>query len=423
MGRTQTNRRPGVVWLLTTALMIVGMSQAYAQDSADGKGDANAAASQASTSKPSFEVYGFAMLDIGQNFKQIHPDWYDTLRVTKLPTFKDEFGKDNSTFAGVRQSRLGVRSSTPTDFGDLKTTFEFELFGTGVDSGQTTFRLRHAYGELGAFGAGQTWSPFMDPDVFPNSLEYWGPTGMVFFRNVQLRWMPIKGDTSLTLALERPGASADQGVYADRIELQDIKPRFPLPDFSAAYKYGSKWGYVRAAGMLREMKWDDLNNDQFDLSGSATGWGINLSSNLNASKSDVVRLQFVFGEGIQNYMNDAPVDVGIVNQLQNPVTPIKGEALPIIGIVAFVDHTWNSMFTSTFGYSMTDIDNSEAQAPNAYRRGHYALGNVLYTPVPNVMLGGEFQWGRRENFSDGFHSDGVKLQFSFKYNFSYKVGG
>ena len=75
----------------------------------------------------------------------------------------------------------------------LKTQFEFELFGTGVDEGQTTFRLRHAYGELGAFGAGQTWSPFMDPDVFPNSLEYWGPTGMVFFRNVQVRWMPVQG--------------------------------------------------------------------------------------------------------------------------------------------------------------------------------------------------------------------------------------
>jgi hypothetical protein len=151
------------------------------------------------------------MLDIGHDFKQIHPDWFDTMRLTKLPSFEDEFGRDNRTFAGVRQSRLGVRSSTPTDFGDLKTTFEFELFGTGIDSGQTTFRLRHAYGELGAFGAGQTWSPFMDPDVFPNSLEYWGPTGMVFFRNVQLRWMPIKGDTSLTLALARPGASADQG--------------------------------------------------------------------------------------------------------------------------------------------------------------------------------------------------------------------
>ena len=39
------------------------------------------------------------------------------------------------------------------------------------------------------------------------------------------------------------------------------------------------------------------------------------------------------------------------------------------------------------------------------------------------MMGGEFQWGRRENFSDGFHSDDVKLQFSFKYNFSHKLGG
>jgi len=36
--------------------------------------------------------------------------------------------------------------------------FEFELFGTGVDEGQTTFRLRHAYGEFGHFLAGQTWS-------------------------------------------------------------------------------------------------------------------------------------------------------------------------------------------------------------------------------------------------------------------------
>ena len=33
------------------------------------------------------------------------------------------------------------------------------------------------------------------------------------------------------LALERPGASGDQGVYADRIELEGIKARFPLPDF------------------------------------------------------------------------------------------------------------------------------------------------------------------------------------------------
>jgi hypothetical protein len=39
------------------------------------------------------------------------------------------------------------------------------------------------------------------------------------------------------------------------------------------------------------------------------------------------------------------------------------------------------------------------------------------------MFGGELQWGRRENFSDGFHSDDVKVQFSFKYSFSAKIIG
>jgi len=373
--------------------------------------------------KPTFEIYGFAMLDIGHDFKQIDPSWFDTLRVTKLPSVEKQFGEDHNTFAGVRQSRLGVRSSTPTTLGDLKTTFEFELFGTGVDAGQTTFRLRHAYGELGAFGAGQTWSPFMDPDVFPNSLEYWGPTGMVFFRNVQVRFMPLKGDNSFTIALERPGASGDAGVFADRIELQNIKPRFPLPDVSASYKASRKWGYVRAAGMLRLIKYDDVLADQFDLSGSATGWGINLSSNLNAGKNDVVRAQFVFGEGIQNYMNDSPVDVGVVRQPNNALTPVKGETIPITGLVLFLDHTWNKQFSSAVGYSRQDNDNTADQAPGAFRVGQYALGNLLYYPVPNVMVGGELQWGRRENFSDGFHSDGLKLQFSFKYNFSYKLGG
>ena len=72
---------------------------------------------------------------------------------------------------------------------------------------------------------------------------------------------------------------------------------------------------------------------------------------------------------------------------------------------------------------MTDIDNSDGQAPDAYRMGQYALGNLLYYPAPNVMMGGELQWGRRENFSDGFSSDGFKVQFSFKYNFSWKLGG
>lgn len=383
-----------------------------------------------------FQIYGFAMTDIGYNFNQIHPDWYDVVRPTKLPTTENQYGTDGNVYFGVRQTRFGVKSSTQTGLGELFTQFEWELFGTGGDAGQTTIRLRHAYGELGQFGVGQYWSPFMDIDVFPNSIEYWGPNGMVFFRNIQFRYMPIKGDTRLTFALERPGASADGGVYSEILQEQNIRGQFPLPDFSAEYRYGQSWGYVELAGILRYIKWEDQSDNEYDLSDEALGWGLNLSSNLKITKNDVLRLSFVYGEGIQNYMNDAPVDIGIKDNTDanDPEKPIKGVPIPMMSAVAFLDHNWNEKFSTSIGYSFLDMDNTDLQDYDAFNRGQYALINLLYTPVANVMMGAELQWGQRENFNN-LEEDGeiqypenylktadiLKLQFSFKYNFSTKI--
>lgn len=358
------------------------------------------------------------MTDVGYNFNQIQSDWYDVVRPTKLPAFENQYGVDGNYYASVRQTRFGIKNYFDTGIGELKTQFEFELFGTGVDAGQTTFRLRHAYAELGKFGAGQTWSPFMDIDVFPNTLEYWGPTGMVFFRNIQIRYMPIQGDTRLTIALERPGASADQGIYANRIELQGVNTRFPLPDLSAEYHHGFNWGYLELAGIVRKIEWKDQNNDQFDLSGDALGWGLNLSTNIKFGQSTVFKGQVVYGEGIQNYMNDAPVDIGIENNPGNATAPVKGVALPLVGVVAFIDHSWSDKFTSSLGYSMIDIDNSEGQTNDAFKKGQYVIGNILYSPAKNCLMGAEFQWGDRENFRDGWSTSITKVQLSFKYNFS-----
>jgi hypothetical protein len=117
------------------------------------------------------------------------------------------------------------------------------------------------------------------------------------------------------------------------------------------------------------------------------------------------------------------VDVGIRNNFSNPVTPILGEALPILGIVAFLDLNWSDKWTSTVGYSLVDIDNSDGQTDSAFKKGQYALANVMYYPTKGVMLGPEIQWGKRESFRDGFTSDDVRIQFSAKYNFSLSLGG
>jgi hypothetical protein len=401
---SRVGARPSSVVPMAVALLLAGAARGWAQD----------------TTRTRYNIYGFAQADFIYDFKQTDPNWFDVVRPTKLPAFEDQFGRDGNFWSSVRQTRFGVKGFIPTGLGEVRTTFEFDMFGVGPDAGQTTIRPRHFYGELGHFGAGQTNSPFMDVDVFPNTIEYWGPSGMLFFRNIQVAWMPIQGRTRLTIALERPGASGDAGNFAQRIELQNVKGRFPLPDLSAEYRLGTPWGYVEAAGMLRYIKVDDLLADTINLNKTLVGGGGSLSSNVNFNaKKDVLRLQVVYGTGIQNYFNDAPADVAPRNNFSDPVRPIVAEVLPILGITSYLDHTWSERFSSSIGYSLVDIDNSTGQAPSAFNRGQYASANLLYYPVKNVLAGAEFQWGHRKNFSDGFDVDDFRLQFSFKYSFSF----
>jgi hypothetical protein len=91
--------------------------------------------------------------------------------------------------------------------------------------------------------------------------------------------------------------------------------------------------------------------------------------------------------------------------------------------VIFLDHNWNKDWSTSVGYSRQDIDNTAGQNDDAFKTGQYALGNLLYTPLPNLMMGGELQWGRRDSFRDPFVGKGFKFQFSFKVNFSGTIGG
>lgn len=368
--------------------------------------------------KSKVEVSGQVMTDAGYNTGQINPDYFDVMRPTQLPAYKNQYGTDGNVSFGVRQSRLGFKSYTQTKLGELQTRFEFDLFGVGPNAGQTTFHLLYAYLEIGKLGVGHHWSLFSDIDGFPNQVEYWGPVGMSLCKNVQLRYIPLQGKTRLAIALERPGASADEGVYANRIELDDVKPKFSLPDLTAEFRETGTWGYVELAGVVRRIEWVDQGNDQYDLSGKATGWGFNLSSNLNLSKMDLFRGQFVFGKGIENLMNDAPTDIGIQNNFSNPEKPITGVALPVTGFMAYLDHRWNEKFSSSAGYSEVYIKNSDAQAGDAFHKGKYTSINLLYYPLPGLMAGAELIWINRDNYHDGWSSSSAKIQVSIKYYFT-----
>ncbi|MDQ3022289.1 MAG: hypothetical protein M3R36_17220 [Bacteroidota bacterium] len=226
----------------------------------------------------------------------------------------------------------------------------------------------------------------------------------------------------MKIALERPGGSAAGPDDPELIDISGVKPYYNLPNLTAQYRVGGDWGYVTFAGVLKSLKWREISDSSaFKLNGSAVGWGGNFSTVINAGKNVKFKFQGVIGQGMENYLADVSPDVGLESNPGDTLTPYKGKAIPVHGFFAFAEILWNSKFKSSIGYSYEKIDNTNLQPANAYKQGQYGLVNLLYTPLENFMTGVEYQFGRRDNFSDGFHSIGNKLQISFKYFYSQKI--
>jgi hypothetical protein len=371
--------------------------------------------------KNTFDIYGFAMADFIYDTKRVDPDWQDAFRPSKIATFDDQFGDDGQSSISVKQSKFGVKGIIPAgdDIGSINFKFEFDLFGTGDDAGQTTFRLRHAYAEWGPLLAGQTHSLFMDIDIFPNVIDYWGPTGMVFYRNVQIRYTPWKNENSyFAIAIERPGNDVDAG------QIRELDPNIgpnitaseELPDFTAHYRYNADWGHFQIAGILRSVGFETQGTVDNEPKGEELGWGIDLTGHVNFFEKDKLYLGVVFGEGIASYMNDGGTDLAPGGTLLDP----DAEAVELLGVEVWYDHWWNDKWSTSLGYSFTEVDNTTLQDPGAFQKGDYASINLLYQPSPKIMIGGEVMWGQREN-ADGNTGDDIRFQFSARYNFDTSI--
>ena len=369
----------------------------------------------AQAKQPTFEVFGFAQVDYIQDFKRVDPAWNAMLRASKVEVpGATDFGPNGEAILSARQSRFGVKGAFPAGANDLKARIEWDFFGGGSNpdsAGQSSIRLRRAYGEWGPILGGLTDSLFMDDDYWPNIIEYWGPTGMVFFRNVQLRYtLPVQGAQSFAIAIERPGS--DLQAYPE--QLPNLSSHNTLPDFTARYRIAASRGYLQLSGILRRLGWDNGVTGPGHRTGDVLGWGVNASSTIKLVPDRIHLLPaVVFGAGCENYMNDATPDVAAGGTPGDE----KGEAVPLLGMSAYVDVYWSPLVSSSLGYSAVNLDNRSLQPATAYHRGQYASANVLFHPAPNFLIGPELQWGRRTNH-DGASGTDVRAQLSAKFAFS-----
>ncbi len=375
----------------------------------------------------SFEIYGFAMLDAIQDTKRMNPDWVDAFRPSKIATPEGQYGSNGESSISVKQSRLGVKGTMPTgeDGAPVSFKFEIDMFGTGADAGNVAVRLRHVYGQWKQLLAGQTNSTFMDIDVFPNTIDYWGPNGMVFLRTPQLRWTPYRTSTDeFAVALEHAGNDVDAGNIRLIEEFQNatVQGVRTVPDLAAHYRTDGSWGHAQLGAILRKISYEYQQTPAEPFTrNSETGWGVTLGGHINVLEKDKILLQVVHGNGIASYMNDGGMDIA-PNAAYDPATPVpnlSAKAVPLTGFMAYYDHYWNSLFSSSIGYSQVEVSNTNFQEDTTFHKAQYASGNLLWTPVKNVMIGGEVLWGKRTD-NLGQTGDDVRFQFSVKYDFGAK---
>jgi hypothetical protein len=371
------------------------------------------------------ELYGFIQLDAIQDFERVNPDWDATLRPSRIATTDGQFGSDGQSIFSVRQSRLGAKATGKLAGKPYEAKFEFDLYGTGVDAGQTTMRVRHAYASWGPFLAGQTNSLFMDGDLFPNVIDYWGPAGMVFLRTPQLRWtFWNRHGWKAAVALEHATNDIDTGNLRliDESVASSIRNDEKMPDVTAQLRYEGKWGHVQLSGILRRLGYETLDTDDNEPRGHKTGWGVQLGSSFNIALA-TLRLGAVYGRGIASYMNDGGMDfapsVNVVTEPGNIILVPRAEAVKLFGWTSYVDLNWSKKWTSSIGYSFDKVDNTNFQTPTAFRTGQYASVNLLWHPASTVFTGGELLWGKRTD-NDGNTGKDLRFQYSFHWDFSSK---
>jgi len=374
-----------------------------------GTGAAHAAGEEP---KVKVDIYGQIMLDAIYDKDRMNPTWNATLRPSQIPVNcpgDAGCGKDGATIMSIRQSTLGFKTAMPSSIGEIKTDFAFDLFGS--DGGTNVHWLR-AWAEMGMYGIGQNDSVLMDMDVFPNTIDYWGPSGMVFVRNPQLRMTPIKHDgLTVMFSLESPNSVLDTGkvTQVDPDFAASIAAWNRYPDVLGALRIDRKWGHFRAAGIIREVGYQNPADANGNPSGHKTGYGINLSGSIKSIGEDNFTWQVVDGKAIASYMDDGGVDLA-------PDANLKAQTINSLGWFAYYNHYWTERWSSVIGYSEHRQDNAGGQLDDAFKRGSYTSVNLLYYPAKNVTTGAELLWGQLENKGGQSASD-IRIQYSTKVTF------
>jgi hypothetical protein len=306
--------------------------------------------------------------------------------------------------ASIRGSRIMADFRIPVgERGSARTFIQFDFFGS---AGATAPRLRHFYAQFDNILVGQTFTNFMDPDAFADTLDTQGANSAVSVRVPQARYsFGLGGGASAALSIEVPSSSITTSIAGT-----DVTPTTPAPD--GTFKFRNEWkhGHLQLASTFRNLgvRLPDGTHE------STFGWGVNATTGIEVHGRDNIVLGLAYGHGIARYVGDL-AGLGLDAAPVSP-TDLSLRALPVTATYGSYQHYWSPRVRSNGTFGFVQLQNTAFQAATAYHKSTYSSANLIWNPLGSLDLGAEFIYGWVEERS-GAHANAPRFQITGRYTF------
>lgn len=304
----------------------------------------------------------------------------------------------------IRGSRISADFRIPVgDRGLARTFFQLDFFGA---NGATAPRLRHFYAQLDNILVGQTFTNFMDPDAFADTLDTQGVNSGVSVRVPQGRYsFPLGGGASASFSVEVPASNISFSVNGT-----PAVPFTPAPD--GTFKFRNEWerGHIQLASVFRNL------GAQLPSGSRETvfGWGVNGTGGVEVYGKDNIVLGVAYGHGMSRYVGDtAPLNLDAAPKTQ---ADLSLRALPLVATYGSYQHYWTSGVRSNGTFGFVQVQNTAFQPANTYHKSTYSSASLIWNVVGSLDLGVEGIYGWVEN-KNGAHANAPRFQFTGRYTF------
>ncbi len=310
--------------------------------------------------------------------------------------------KNPNIFMGAKQTRLGF--DVKHKFGEETLNIKLEGdFHNDASDATGIFRMRLAYAEYKFVLVGMHWSNFFDPEANPITVDFEGPNSSTLSRTPQVRFSTYKKKNVLSISFENPTENVTLGTG-----ITVLPERFP--DIIGAYRVNGNFGFVKAAALYREIRY------QSDKARSLPGYGLTVLGSIKAGPQDKLRLQFVMGTGVARYIQGAS---GLnYDAVYNGTSEL--ETLQMRGSNIAYQHFWSEHAHSSITAGWLSVEDNANLAGSDYKSGYYGSANFFWQAVKDLTFGAEVLVGERLNFNQA-KGTATRIQMNATYTFNKKL--